>query len=131
MAYKFTGRIKKIGIKSIFHIECPIKNVRMEIEKNKVAKSSLYNRYCEFDVDNSIMIEEKEYGVAYQGKELDIVEEFMNIEDNIFSLFQSCKDERFEIYYDYYIIDDNGEEKLAKTKREKDSFSKITKVTVL
>ena len=43
MAYKFTGRIKKLGC-----------------EKN--------NNFCEFYVDNSIIINNEEKGVAYNEK---------------------------------------------------------------
>lgn len=91
MAYKFTGRIKKLGC-----------------EKN--------NNFCEFYVDNSIIINNEEKGVAYNEKnEFKIVETFEKIDDKIFGIISGALQERFEIEFDAQVnpenqnnSDDNG-----------------------
>ena len=104
MAYKFTGRIKKIWIEST-------------------------DNYCEFDVDNTIKNGEEIYGVAVnENKQLDIVEEFKNIDKNIFDFLQSFHNERFEIEYDYFKKDKIG---CTPCRKGVDGcYRKIIKVTV-
>ena len=81
MAYKFTGRIKKIGIENNSH-------------------------FCEFYADNTIKINEREYGVAYcydDKKNIEIVTipTFQFEKTNqVLNMLQSFHDERFEIEYD-------------------------------
>ena len=126
MAYKFTGRIKKFTIKDLFYVDEPLQN--NIIDKNN---NSLYQYFCEFDVDNTIIIEDKEFGIAYNGKELDIVKVFRIFDKEMIEYLQTFQNEKFEIKYDYYVLDGNGEDRLAKSKDEKDSYNKIIKVTVL
>ena len=96
MTYKFIGRIKKIGINGC-------------------------DRFCSFDVDNSIQILDKEYGVAYNNdnpadiKIIRIPEIFNQIRLCKYHVLLSAINERFEVEYEC-----NQENKV-----------KITKVTVL
>lgn len=77
MAYKFIGKIKKIGYESI--------------SKN----------FCEFNADNKIKIGEQEYGVAYEeNNNLQVVPQFNDIDNSIFNMLLSCQNEKFEIDYD-------------------------------
>ena len=97
MVYRFTGRIKKIGI------------------------DGSKKKFCEFDVDNSVRIDGEDYGVSYsitKGTkdenvvkfiDLHIVEKFTNI-GHFYSVLLECHDERFEIEYTI----ENGAYKLTK-----------------
>lgn len=76
MAYKFIGRIKKIGID-------PTGN------------------FCEFSVDNNIKIDGTIYGVAFNEKhELKIIDTFKKIDSNVFNLLLSSQNEKMEIEFD-------------------------------
>lgn len=104
MAYKFTGRIKSLG--------CG--------EQGK-------NNFCEFDVDNTIKISDKECGVAYDdNNNLRIVPKFSGIDKSIFNVLLSCKNERFEIGYIDENEGENGNDGEGKNKKDT-----IIKVTVL
>lgn len=75
MAYKFTGRIKRLGK-----------------DEN--------NNFCEFYVDNSIKINNEEIGVAYdESKKLTIVKPFEGIKPEFFQILSGAIQERFEIEF--------------------------------
>lgn len=94
MAYKFSGRIKKFGY-----------------------EQQGADNFCEFDVDNTIKIGDKEQGVAFDGNNnLQIVPIFIKIDDSIFNVLLSCHDERFEIEYD----------DKTKSKNQEDTIIKVT-----
>lgn len=100
MAYKFTGRIKSLG--------CG--------EQGK-------NNFCEFDVDNTIKLGDKECGVAYDdNNSLRIVPKFSGIDKSIFNVLLSCQNERFEIGYEKRKVRKNKN----KSKNKKDTIIKVT-----
>lgn len=81
--YKFTGRIKNIGVdKSV--------------------------NFCEFDVDNRIKIEERQYGIAYEvnsnfapipSPKAVIVEKFTGITTQFFDFLLAARDEKIEVVF--------------------------------
>ena len=121
MAYKFTGRIKKLGY-----------------DKGK--------NFCEFDVDNAIKIDNEEIGVAYnEKKELTIVGTFQNIVPEYFQILSGAIHERFEIEFDYSdnlgervegievpensaVSEDNGD---TDTKNSRAAKGNMTKVMII
>ena len=79
MAYKFTGRIKRLGR----------------------AGTGKKDNFCEFYVDNSIKINNEEIGVAYNNdKNLTIVEPFKGIKPEFFQILSGAIQERFEIEFE-------------------------------
>ena len=96
--YTFTVRIKKIGIE----------------EKTNS---------CEFDVDNTIKINGEDKGIAFDGTNLIIVNEFNDIKDKFFRFLSTMINERLEVEFSI---------KNKKSKSEQgEKKIEITKVTVL
>ena len=116
MAYKFTGRIKRL-------------------ERGKK------NYFCEFYVDNSIKIDNEEIGVAYdESKNLKVVGKFEIIDDQFFQILSGAIQERFEIEFDKNKNSEN-DNKTKEGEKAKNSgvatvsagkvVDMITKVTIL
>lgn len=103
MAYKFTGRVKEIGI------------------DNDV-------NFCKFDIDTSVQNENDKVGIAFdeQGN-LIKVEQFKNIDEKMFYLLLGAKGDKVEIEFDKYSPGKTS----AKNEKSSNYLYALTKVTIL